>query len=707
MKKYSTHLSLAAGTVAGIAMWISRASFDVAGTTENPVRVAMLPSLAELLGFVVMALLICAGIASLVRAGMRSTTERPGFWDPVTDAFLPLFSLGLLFLPYLPWLPDRVPALRLLAGPARYVVWIVVVGQLLLLAVPPAVRRFPGVSGVSSATSGAIFAVVAVFLCAPFVLNVRSLPASFVDLWNTIRAVPDAAVGNIGPSVLGLLFDQEYGLIAYAPVLILGFAGLAGMMRSREYHFHGVGLTVAALMLILLPATVDPWWSRTMMPGRPVLLVIPLLAFPIAWMYARLSTESMRAGAWMLLLVSIAISVFIVGFDDRVPARQEADGVSSVLQWMSPAWHLWAAAPSYVTESAGQASLRLLLWAAAFAIITALLRRAPVATAGRAALAVTAVSLLTVMTLVSTAGVFLSQQGKRFDVEGRVLFPLLETYDPIARPIAARYDAFSVVPSGELPPLFALSAVPGQRTDRQPIRVLLNARFRLPPGEYDLEVIPSASAEGPPSGTVELQIGREGRPLRSWPLAIAPNERVRHRFRIPIEAEFVGFRVPRQLEQAIAELRLIPVSVLERRRRFPAPTVLSAAAFEPATLFFHDSHVYPERDGFWIGGRTTTRVTIEKSDVGTESLVLAIHSGAKPNSVTVSTPRWSQQLELVPGTTQRVTVPTSAGEPFIPLAITASDGFVPAEIEPSRDRRLLGAWVAFIPDDISRTSSSP
>ncbi len=707
MKKYSPHLSLAAGTVAGIAMWISRASFDVAGTTANPERVAMLPSLAELLGFVVMALLICAGIALLARAGMQSTTERPGFWEPVSDAFLPLFGLALLLLPYLPWLPDRVPALRLLAGPARYVLWIVVLGHLLAIVVPLISRRFHAPTVESSATSGAIFAVVAVFLCAPFLLNARSLPAAFVDLWNTIRALPDAAIGNIGPSSLGLLFDQEYGLIVYAPVLLLGFAGLAGMIRSREYHFHGVALTVAALVLVLLPATVDPWWSRNMMPGRPVLLLIPLLAFPIAWMYARISTESRRAAAWMLLLVSVAISVFVVVFDDQVPARQEADGVSSLLQWVSPAWHLWAAAPSYVIGSAAQASLRLLLWAGAFAIIIALLGRARIATAGRAALAVTTLSLLTVITLASTTDALLSQDGKRFDVEGRVLFPLLESYDSVARPIAVRYDAFSVVTPGELPPLFALSAVPGQRTDPQPIRVLLNARFRLPPGEYEIDLTPSTSVEGAPRGTMALQIGREGRPLRSWPLTIAPGSHVRHRFRIPLEAEFVGFRVPRRLEQSIAELRLIPVSVIERRRRFPAPTVLSAAPFGPATLFFHDSYVYAEREGFWVGGRRTTRATIVKSDIATESLELAIHSGAKPNSVTVSTPRWSQQLELVPGTTQRVTVPLSAGEPFIPLSIIAADGFVPAQIEPSRDRRLLGAWIAFIPDDISRTSSTP
>jgi len=70
-------------------------------------------------------------------------------------------------------------------------------------------------------------------------------------------------------------------------------------------------------------------------------------------------------------------------------------------------------------------------------------------------------------------------------------------------------------------------------------------------------------------------------------------------------------------------------------------------------------------------------------------------------------PGWSKSLELVPGVTERVTVPSRPGERFIPLTITSADGFVPAEIEQSRDRRLLGAWIAFIPDDIARTSATP
>ena len=46
------------------------------------------------------------------------------------------------------------------------------------------------------------------------------------------------------------------------------------------------------------------------------------------------------------------------------------------------------------------------------------------------------------------------------------MFPMLETFDPIARPIAVRYSPLSIVAAANLPPLFSLSAVPGTERTR-------------------------------------------------------------------------------------------------------------------------------------------------------------------------------------------------------------------------------------------------
>jgi hypothetical protein len=378
-----------------------------------------------------------------------------------------------------------------------------------------------------------------------------------------------------------------------------------------------------------------------------------------------------------------------------------------MLQWMSPTWHLWREAPSYVGRISRASSLRLLLWLAAFGIGAWILAHRSRLSAGRAALATTLTMAALFVTVASVSSAVVPDDSKRFDVEGRATFPMLETYDPVARPLALRYDWLSRVGADELPPLFAASAVPGQRTDPQPLRVVLNARFRLPAGRYVLDLKGADTAAAARDASIALQLGREGRPVETWPVHLERGQQSRHEFDVPLDAEFVGFRAARQVEQAIAELRVRPLSVVAIRERPAAGTVLSSAAFPPARIFFHDSFAYPEAGGFWVRGRETARMTLVKTRDADGGVLLAIHSGARPNMVTVAKPGWSQKLELAPGVTQRVTVPSATGERFIPLTISSADGFVPAKIEKSRDRRLLGAWIAFIPDDIARTSEAP
>lgn len=684
-------IPLVASTIAGGALWLSRASFDVAGTTAAPIRVAMLPSLAELIGLVVMALLLAAGVASVLPRRRDQT-----FWEPAADVLLPLFALILLVLPYLPWIADWIPAVRLLAGPGRFVIWVVVLGQVLWMSFP-AVRPTRG---------AAIFGIASVAVSAPFVLNLDHLSMAFVDIFQTVRRLPSTEWSLLPTGILGLLFDQEYGIFPFAPVLLLAFLGLAGMLREPSQRRVAIGLVTASLFLLLLPATLNPWWSKSAMPGQTLVLLLPLLAVPIASLYGRLPRESLsRTGAQLLLLFSVAITlVAVLGF---VPIRQEADGSSGILQWMSPTWRLWSEAPTFVVPIGRAATARILVWLAAFGAVAWTFSRLKTSSPGRAALLATTTATLVFIALVSATSVTLSESTTRFDVERRPLFPLLETFDPVARPIAVRYDPFSITNPAELPPLFTASAVPGERTDPQPVRVLLNARFRLPAGRYLLDLRGSESAGNVPNPSIALQLGREGRPIEGWPLKLGPGERASREFDVPLDAEFVGFRASRSVEGTIAELRLSPLAVVETRKRFPAGTVLSAAVFAPARVFFHDSYSYPEAEGFWVRGRTTASMTLLKTRESEAGILLAVHSGARANIVTVATPEWSQRLDLVPGVTQRITVPSKVGERFIPLTIESTGGFVPAEIEASRDRRLLGAWISFIPDDIARTSATP
>ena len=118
-----TFRSLGAWATAGVALWCSLGVLDAMDGPTGTVRIAMLPGLAQLAGSVALALLL--GVLFELRAAPGTQTS-----DPV----VPLYGLAVLVLPYLPWLADGLPVLRVFAGPGRYLVWVIVLAQVVWAA---------------------------------------------------------------------------------------------------------------------------------------------------------------------------------------------------------------------------------------------------------------------------------------------------------------------------------------------------------------------------------------------------------------------------------------------------------------------------------------------------------------------------------------------------------------------------------------------
>lgn len=745
-----------AAFVAGVALWLSRASFDVVGTVDAPQRVAMLPALSELAGLLVLAFLVAAALSSL----LHRSVDHGRLQNPAIDVFMPLFALAFLAVPYLPWVPDALPALRLFAGPGRALLWIVVLGHVAWLLLAEIARRFgqpplrhvgpfagslmvfavslgvfgwaaaargagnpqwpsliaAGVTaaivwvaavGLSGSKAAATFGWASVCLSVPFVLNSHLIPGTFVDLYVRFENLVSGDTSTRLAAGAGLLFDQEFGIAAYAPVYLAAFVGLVAMVQDSSARLPAI-ILISAALLLALTGSLEPWWNESMMPGQAVVLLLPLLAVPIAWLYKRTSEHPLqRAGMHTLVLVSVAVTLVAVIAVNQVPLPQEGDGSSSLLQWMSPAWDVWNKAPTFVGSTPFAASVRTTVWLTAFTLAALLLSRKIRASAGSAALLSVTAGLLAMIAAASVNAALPLDDESPFSPDDRVLLPMLETFDPVARPIAVRYDPLSVVGPADLPPLFSLAAVPGQRRNRQPVRVVLNARFRLPAGQYQVDIERSGLASSAPEAAIGLQIGRDGRPLETWSLPLAPGGQSRHQFSVPLDAEFVGFRASRQVERTISALRVTALDVVDVKRRLRTPTVRASADFTLARVFFHDAAAHPERDGFWVKGRTTVSVTVLKP-LPESSVTLAVHGGARPNVVTFSTRDWSQRIDLVPGVTTKIVLPAKPDERLIALSINTENGFVPAEVDSgSNDDRLLGAWIAFIPDDSAKTSEAP
>src|SRR5215212_433041 len=123
--------ALAAGIVAGLALWCTRGGLEVVAGPTGALRVALLPSGWQALSIVAA---MAGGVLGLVHAvAWAGSRDGAAITEDDADVVRPLFATGVLVLPFLPWLADTWPALTVLAGRFALVVWFVV-GALTLRA---------------------------------------------------------------------------------------------------------------------------------------------------------------------------------------------------------------------------------------------------------------------------------------------------------------------------------------------------------------------------------------------------------------------------------------------------------------------------------------------------------------------------------------------------------------------------------------------
>jgi hypothetical protein len=536
-------------------------------------------------------------------------------------------------------------------------------------------------------------------LGAPIALGMTAWFAFFFWIWGTL--LPSAPYGSARTTTLttlarggpGLLFDQEYGVVAYAPVLALAFVGLSQMFRSGGAAARrALEISLAFGALLATVGAFYLWWGGTASPGRPVASGVLLLGVPIAFLFASCASRiAARAGCHALLAVSLAIACALGLAQQGSLLNNNRDGSALLLAWLSPTWPIWPAFPSFIAGSLTGAVARTCGWLALGAVVAWIVERSKPRTSGTAALATLVVGFACAVVGVSagTAGTTVPPE---LAPAARARVPLLESYDAARRPLSIVYDPFSRIDSADALRHVTLVARPGLRTARQPVELLWNARFTLPAGDYRVELTrPAVSPQAPLE--LGVQIGRVGLPVESWNVTGAVWE---HALTLPLDAQFVGFRVSPGVANSDGELTIVPVKILDRSDRFRRPAVLSATRYAAATAYFHDEQIAGEPTGFWTKGGATTLVTYA-ADASQPTIDVGVHCGPSPNRVTLRVGEWRETFALQPGDTRAIAIPTIAqpalGSRIAPLDVTVESGFVPSDFDAaSADRRYLGCW---------------
>jgi len=546
--------------------------------------------------------------------------------------------------------------------------------------------------------SSKLWAVIAIYA-----ISLAGWFAFFYVIWG--KPLPMAPYGsmvqttplNLRFGAPGLFFDQEYGLLAYAPVYILAATGLYQMWRAGgELRQQAIEVTLIFAALLGSVGAFAIWWGGTSAPARPIASGLPLLMLPMAIAFRSAPLSSPRRAAQHLLLwISIGIAVTLAIGENGLLLANGRDGTSALLDYWSPRWDLWTLAPTFVAPGWTLRGWMHMTWWLAVATGAAwVLSKARSARPGTSALiAVGTLGAALVVIAVTMPLLPPGPQVPTIDLSARSRLVALDGFDARSRPSSVIYDPLHESAAADVLPELVLGVKPAQRTDRQPVRVMHNGRFSLPAGTYTIAVQFGERAFDR-AYPLSLQIGRNGPPLQTWPLQPTPNQLWQTSVWLPLDAGFVGLRGPAELEREVRSITITPSAVVNAGDRPHVPVVLAAAQYSGASLFFHDEQMYPEADGFWtIGGHAShVTVAVPQDHLGTP-VVLRIHPGSKPNVATISTFGWQQTVDLTPGKAVEVELPMFPSG-VVPLTIDAASGFSPKEFDPaSTDRRFLGIWV--------------
>lgn len=650
--------------LAGLLLWRSAREVTRSSTAATFGWIAVATSATFVLhGFAIYPE-IPAAVASLVALHWRR--------DPDTTRVALARGLALAALPWLG---------------TKYTPMAAVIGLLVLSRAPDDRRRL-------------------VAIAVPAALSVLAWLGWFWALWGTplptapYGASHQMALWHLAAGLPGLFLDQEYGIVAAAPVLGMAVAGWWRLWRRDR---AGRRLVLETLLPLLAQAiTVGAyamWWGGSVPPGRQLLAALPLLGVPLAWLWRDLESQaSRRAVLVMLLSVGLAVTGTLVFARNGLLIANFRDGASSLLEYLAGSHALSALVPSFTAnrETLGPPLALAALWTLIVAALWWLAGRLPGDRPGRAILsviaagAVLAIALGTVVPRVRAATPSLAAV--------RLLSPALDAYDATARPIAVVYDPMRVVPPGAIPPLVRFEAVPGQRRPTPPTPVLFDLRLALPAGSYEVTFEPKGGARL--SADVGVQIGRLGAPLATWQVQSEPGAPWRRTLALDLDANFVGFKAEAAFESALARITVVPVSVVDAHKRVVRPMVLGAADFGGQTTYFHDEYSDVEPAGFWVRGQRTAAITLSvpPGPAVPAGVWLRMHSGQGTTRVRLASTTWETEVALTPGQIETVMVPTLPSQRFLPLTIAPSGGFVPAEHGgPPGDRRLLGCWIEVVP----------
>lgn len=499
---------------------------------------------------------------------------------------------------------------------------------------------------------------------------------------------PDSgALAFIPGGLAGLLFDQRFGLLAYAPVLVFAAGGFVVMLRQRADRRLALELLFIVVPYLLVVTRFAMWWGGHSAPARFFMPVLLMMSIPAAAAWTAIRSRATRATAWAALVLTVFASGVLVFVDGGRLAYNTRDAYAAWLDWLTTAVHLGSGLPAFWRgrehELFRDAAIWILVLTGGWALLRVAERnpslggRAVFATAAAAIYGAAGMTAATILWVVSSAQAT-TVTPAQLEVLRRVgAGSHLVAFDP---------RKFRRIAAAAVPPMLRIeperpSAPGGAGRDDRPLFVLPG----IPAGQYRLQ------PGGAGGGWLTVGIGRDQFALRTVQAASPPAPIV---IDLPIAVRGIIVRGDEQARRSISTLVVTALSVVPAGARLSEDAAARRAVrYDGGTVFFLDDRSFPEPEAFWVGGATQSRVVLQPDRPGAPASIL-LRNAPVENRVVLQSGRWREELRLAPGEERRVDVPIDPRRRAALLELSSSSGFRLSDVEPeSQDERFLGVWV--------------
>lgn len=495
-----------------------------------------------------------------------------------------------------------------------------------------------------------------------------------------------SSLASIPRGLTGLLFDQQFGILPYAPAYALALAGFVSLGRRRPRL--AVELALLAVIYLAATATYHMWWGGHSAAARFAVPVLLMLGVPAAAWWsasARARAVGIAALAWTMLVTwSLAASQSgNLVFNDR-------DGFARWLEWLSPAVDLPTAVPSVFHGPRSVLALQVAAWLAVMLAASALVRfvaaRRSEQALGRIILGVPWLFALAVTCGGAVGWASAGRTGSRVLSPTSSQMQAIRAFDPARRPLAIDFERdASLSPAAAVLPRLHLATAPNRPLPAAAVLLVLGD---VPAGAYRLDPASLAGARG----SLSVTFGRSPEPVLSWAFA-APGAAPGPILRLPLRVDRLTITGDSAAVSSIRSLALQPIAVVPPSQLLSPQSVSRAFRYGSLLAYPVTAGVHPEPSGLWVEAGIDGGIVFSTASPA-RSLRLLARNGPVDNVVRLRAGKWEARLQLAPGAEQVVDVPVDEASLGALVEAHAERGFVPAKVDPrSGDRRDLGVWL--------------